>query len=254
MVKLWRHPSRLPVRDLIVAPHLDPAGQFSSRAGPGGTSGYCPIVLAACGENEVAAWNLENGRSRCSWRVEKNRIGEQTSRRRRMGSEDGGSSLQKKLLPINPPTPPESNTILSGDLTTDLMSTERPPGIRSIVCPPFANASGGASASFLISGGDDRQIRYWSLKPDKVSYTIAGLKCGQRLPTYSSWSQSGTWICNEYDLTGGGGGDNFLGEETRGPRSPPNYHADSVLSVGVVQQPIPFLLSGSRDGVIKVWR
>ena len=75
----------------------DPASQ-SSR----GSGGHCPIVLAACGENEVsdrfvlrgsvarnttchtytqvAAWNLENGRSRCSWRVEKNRVGERMRR------------------------------------------------------------------------------------------------------------------------------------------------------------------------------
>lgn len=246
MAKLWRHPSRLPVHDLVVAPHLDPTSQSSSR----GSGGHCPVVLAACGENEVAAWNLENGRSRGSWRVEKNRVGERMrSRSRRVGSEDGGSSLQKRLLPITPPTPPESNIIVSGDAMTDLM-TKRPPGIRSILCPPFANANGGASASYLISGGDDRQIRYWSLKPDKVSYTIAGLKCGQRLPSYSSWSKSGICICNEYDFSNKGSAP----EETRGLRSPPIYHMDSVLSVAVVQQPIQFLLSGSRDGVIKIWR
>ena len=86
MAKLWRHPSRLPVHDLVVAPHLgaqlsnvgridhvlafccrcwligrlvtfpyayadtDPTSQSSSR----GSGGHCPVVLAACGENEVS--------------------------------------------------------------------------------------------------------------------------------------------------------------------------------------------------------
>ena len=79
---------------------------------------------------------------------------------------------------------------------------------------------------------------------------LSGLKCGQRLPSYSSWSKSGICICNEYDFSNKGSAP----EETRGLRSPPIYHMDSVLSVAVVQQPIQFLLSGSRDGVIKIWR
>jgi len=40
----------------------------------------------------------------------------------------------------------------------------------------------------------------------------------------------------------------------RGPVAPNNAHGNSITSLAVLTAPDKFLISGGRDGVIKIWR
>ncbi|KNC49578.1 VPS15 protein kinase [Thecamonas trahens ATCC 50062] len=44
------------------------------------------------------------------------------------------------------------------------------------------------------------------------------------------------------------------GTVVRGPRPPPAHHADTILAITSVERPSKMVVSGSRDGVVKVWK
>ncbi|XP_039281879.1 phosphoinositide 3-kinase regulatory subunit 4 isoform X2 [Nilaparvata lugens] len=118
---------------------------------------------------------------------------------------------------------------------------------------------------FLLSGGTDHRIRYWNL--DSLSESYMAVRAGSDAPGQTSFSYrsrlvDGTNVVQEVQTRAGGGrggvgsGGVGGGEEKgkAGPDLPPAGHHDAVTDIALCHASQCFMLSGSRDGVIKVWK
>ena len=155
------------------------------------------------------------------------------------------------------------------------------PSVRAILCPMSEPQLHGSSSpgSSLISAGSDCHIRFWDVAQPRKSYTMSGLLANQSSPSYDLayarvWSaprKAGTdcnvpgklvrrsqWrrpnelcLCQDalvptHDAPAKGSG---------GPIPASTNHADAVTALGGISLPsMRLLISGGRDGVVKVWR
>ncbi|XP_063233284.1 phosphoinositide 3-kinase regulatory subunit 4 isoform X2 [Bacillus rossius redtenbacheri] len=119
---------------------------------------------------------------------------------------------------------------------------------------------------FLLAGGSDMRLRYWDLDAPGNSYlpVPAAGDSHTALLEYKSRLVDGTNVVEEVQVKPrpGAGGAGRLGAAARGgdesprpgPDQPQAGHHDCITEVAMCQASQCFLLSGSRDGVIKVWK
>lgn len=113
-------------------------------------------------------------------------------------------------------------------------------------------------------GSSDGHIRVWDLDRPHASYLLGETQRSQGggVPGRADFSTT-------YDLETSGSNVRVLrerlGHETRskaasvptasrGPVAPISHHLVGINALAVVTAPSRFLLSASRDGVVKVWR
>ncbi|XP_075209888.1 vacuolar protein sorting 15 isoform X2 [Lycorma delicatula] len=112
---------------------------------------------------------------------------------------------------------------------------------------------------FLLSGGTDHRVRYWVLDSPNESYmAIHGGSDtpGQTSFSYKSRLVDGTNIVQEVQSRVGSSRSGGNSEELprAGPDPPPTGHHDTISDIALCHASQCFLLTGSRDGVIKVWK
>uniref|UniRef100_A0A1B6DEI4 non-specific serine/threonine protein kinase n=1 Tax=Clastoptera arizonana TaxID=38151 RepID=A0A1B6DEI4_9HEMI len=129
------------------------------------------------------------------------------------------------------------------------------------VCGMFA---GNVDRSpFLLAGGTDQRVRYWDL--DSYSNSYLGIPAGNDFPGQTNFSYccrmiDGTNVVQEVQSvslppSGFTRGSTTADECPRaGPDQPPTGHHDGILDISMCQASQCFLMTGSRDGVIKVWK
>lgn len=108
---------------------------------------------------------------------------------------------------------------------------------------------------YLLTAGSDMRIRYWDMVHHSESYIVSGAandRISPSIVSYSSRYIDGTEVlqefCNRPPVAGS--------DETprRYPEIPPAGHHDVISDISVMQASQTFLLSASRDGVVKVWK
>lgn len=116
---------------------------------------------------------------------------------------------------------------------------------------------------FVFAGGSDMRIRFWDLYSPTESFMAVPAANDSLTPgsvQYKSRLIDGTNVIQELAVKSrAGSGQSSIGsqrEETPrpGPEQPQPGHHDWISALTICQASQCFLLSGSRDGVIKVWK
>ncbi|XP_030300799.1 phosphoinositide 3-kinase regulatory subunit 4 isoform X2 [Calypte anna] len=142
----------------------------------------------------------------------------------------------------------------TGDRRFTLWASSAPPlselqpsphSIHGIYCSP---ASGNP---ILLTAGSDMKIRFWDLAYPERSYVVAG---SSNCPSVSYYRKiiEGTEVVQEIQNK------QKLGptDETprRGPESLPVGHHDIITDIATFQTTQGFIVTASRDGIVKVWK
>ncbi|KAJ7397143.1 Phosphoinositide 3-kinase regulatory subunit 4 [Pitangus sulphuratus] len=142
----------------------------------------------------------------------------------------------------------------TGDRRFTLWASSAPPlselqpsphSIHGIYCSP---ASGNP---ILLTAGSDMKIRFWDLAYPERSYVVAG---SSNCPSVSYYRKiiEGTEVVQEIQNK------QKLGptDETprKGPESLPVGHHDIITDIATFQTTQGFIVTASRDGIVKVWK
>ncbi|PHU16738.1 hypothetical protein BC332_12433 [Capsicum chinense] len=198
-----------------------------------------PLVYVAAGCNEVSLWNAENGSCHQVLRVANNENEAENS--------DLPWALAKPSNKANPKQDLRRNT--GSKYRVDELS-EPPPrlsGIRALL--PLAGGD-------LLTGGTDLKIRRWDHCSPERSYCVCGpsIKGVANDDFYETKSSFGVQIVQEAKrrplatrLTAKA----ILGAAAVDAAG---CHRDCILSLASVKLNQRLLISGSRDGAVKVWK
>jgi phosphoinositide-3-kinase regulatory subunit 4 len=123
-------------------------------------------------------------------------------------------------------------------------------GVKAFLNPPHS--------SYLLTGGDDRRIRYWDLLSALNSYTVCGNPSEQTKPRYASHVSDNITVHQEIStipsLLEDPSAHHLLNPAKAGPASPSVNHHESILDLKLLELPHRMLISAGRDGVVKVWK
>ncbi|XP_005041294.1 PREDICTED: phosphoinositide 3-kinase regulatory subunit 4 isoform X1 [Ficedula albicollis] len=142
----------------------------------------------------------------------------------------------------------------TGDRRFTLWASSAPPlselqpsphSIHGIYCSP---ASGNP---ILLTAGSDMKIRFWDLAYPERSYVVAGSSNSPSVSYYRKIIE-GTEVVQEIQNK------QKLGptDETprKGPESLPVGHHDIITDIATFQTTQGFIVTASRDGIVKVWK
>ncbi|KAM9723786.1 LOW QUALITY PROTEIN: phosphoinositide 3-kinase regulatory subunit 4 [Menidia menidia] len=146
----------------------------------------------------------------------------------------------------------------TGDRKFTLWASSAPPlselqpsphSVQGIYCSP---ADGNP---LLLTAGSDMRIRFWDLAYPERSYIVVGgandsLHCPSVL--YSRKIIEGTEVIQEIHSKQKSG----VAEDSprRGPESLPVGHHDIITDIATFQTTQGFIVTASRDGIVKVWK
>ncbi|XP_017771764.1 PREDICTED: phosphoinositide 3-kinase regulatory subunit 4 [Nicrophorus vespilloides] len=172
------------------------------------------IISSVQGNNEISMWNLETG-----------------ARERVLW----GSS-----------TPPLSKSHLSSQSN-------------QAVCAMYTGCID--RSGFLLAGGSDQRLRFWDLQIPSQSYIAIPSPNDFLGPSrvYQSRQVDGTNVvveaCEDPPPYGQPSINLKPDEIPRaGPEPPPTGHRDSITDIALCKTKQCFMLTSSRDGVIKIWK
>ncbi|XP_060637809.2 phosphoinositide 3-kinase regulatory subunit 4 [Anolis sagrei] len=142
----------------------------------------------------------------------------------------------------------------TGDRRFTLWASSAPPlsemqpsphSVHGIYCSP---ADGNP---ILLTAGSDMKIRFWDLAYPERSYIVAG-SSGSPSVSYYRKIIEGTEVVQEIQNKQKVG----PSDETprRGPESLPVGHHDIITDIATFQTTQGFIVTASRDGIVKVWK
>ncbi|RLN36850.1 hypothetical protein BBO99_00005399 [Phytophthora kernoviae] len=159
LIRIWRHSSHRAIHRLqpcLGLPNTLPLDETS-----------VPLVFVAAGDGEVAVFDLSIGACRAVFRT--------------LEAQASEAEACKCPTLLHVPIPHRSRSVLGSflgiygiataldEISTSPLSEE--PSVRAILCPSLHIRGIGDA---LITGGEDRQLRYWDIRNGKQSYTVCG--------------------------------------------------------------------------------
>ncbi|KAG0225557.1 Serine/threonine-protein kinase [Actinomortierella wolfii] len=219
-LRSWVHPSKSRISRLVIHPE-----QHSLQRGG--------KVIIAAGRNEVSVWDIEH--------VECVEV---------FGVRNPDEKRTLSLDKFRPSEPLSSGESLRNSFTpndTTHLSTDQ--SIRAVICSP--------EGDYMITAGADRKLRYWDTGKVEVSYVISGMELQEGRPKYSTRRVEGLTI--HYELTdppssnarrAASGRSNMV---TVQQQQLLRNHLDAIRDIALTELPCPMVISGDRDGVIKVF-
>lgn len=113
-------------------------------------------------------------------------------------------------------------------------------------------------SGFLLAGGTDQRLRFWDLDSPNLSYLAIPSPNDTSVNSlrYESRLIDGTSVILERSENQPSHRAAAKSDEVprAGPEPPPSGHRDWISEVTLCKASQCFLLTGSRDGVIKVWK
>ncbi|KAF9970185.1 Serine/threonine-protein kinase [Actinomortierella ambigua] len=219
-LRSWVHPSKSRISRLVI--HPEPHSHH--RGGK---------VIIAAGKNEVSVWDIEHVECLEVFGV-------------RHPDEKRALSLDK----FRPSEPLSGGELLRNSFTqsdTTYLATDQ--SIRAVLCSP--------EGDYMITAGADRKLRYWDTGKVEVSYVISGMELQEGRPKYSTRRVEGLTI--HYELTdppsstarrAASGRSNLV---TVQQQQLLRNHLDAIRDIALTELPCPMVISGDRDGVVKVF-
>ncbi|KAI9985692.1 hypothetical protein PInf_005091 [Phytophthora infestans] len=176
LIRIWRHSSHRAIHRLqpcLGLPNTLPLDETS-----------VPLVFVAAGDGEVAVFDLSIGACRAVFRT--------------LEAQASEAEACKCPTLLHVPIPHRSRSVLGSflgiygiatafdEIATSPLSEE--PSVRAILCPSLHLRGIGDA---LITGGEDRQLRYWDIRNGKQSYTVSGN--GEAKSFYDNQAPPGDW-------------------------------------------------------------
>ncbi|KAL3661264.1 hypothetical protein V7S43_013872 [Phytophthora oleae] len=159
LIRIWRHSSHRAIHRLqpcLGLPNTLPLDETS-----------VPLVFVAAGDSEVAVFDLSIGACRAVFRT--------------LEAQASEADACKCPTLLHVAIPHRSRSVLGSFLglmgiatafeEIDTLPLGEEPSVRAMLCPSLHMRGIGDA---LITGGEDRQLRYWDIRNGKQSYTICG--------------------------------------------------------------------------------
>nr|XP_058921453.1 phosphoinositide 3-kinase regulatory subunit 4 isoform X2 [Kogia breviceps] len=121
-----------------------------------------------------------------------------------------------------------------------------PHSVHGLYCSP---ADGNP---ILLTAGSDMKIRFWDLAYPERSYVIAGSTSSSSVSYYYRKIIEGTEVIQEIQNKQKVGPSDDA--PRKGPESLPVGHHDIITDVATFQTTQGFIVTASRDGIVKVWK
>jgi len=227
-VKSWRHPFKNRIHRLSNYSY----GKNSSWI-------FCTSGIT----NDVTVWDVETNTCKQYFRVLNS---DESTSLPSFKVVDTPDTLESAIEELQ--RPQVNRSTFSSPLSSNF---DNPPptssGVKTILNPP--------ESPYLITAGDDKRIRFWNLQTASSSFTVCGLTNDQPKPRYSSHVSGDVILFQEFPNLEDSGTQSAPNiSKLRGPSSATVNHHESILDVKLMEFPHRMLLSGGRDGVIKVWK
>lgn len=194
LIRIWRHSSHRAIH------RLKPCLGLPNTLSLDETS--VPLVFVAAGDGEVAVFDLSIGACRAIFRT--------------LHGQTSDAEARKCPTLLHVPIPHRSRSVLGSflgiygiatafdEIATTPLSEE--PTVRAMLCPSLHLRGMGDA---LITGGEDRQIRYWDIRNGKQSYTICGN--GESKSFYDNQAAPNDWWRMSSSSYSGHGRDTQMG-------------------------------------------
>jgi WD40 repeat protein len=182
MCKLWHHSAGMPIHRLACSKFLPTTRQSSSESNT--------YLIVASGVNETAVWSLPDGGDclKCFRAVP----------RKYFSSQEDSIAALPTLRPVSFSSHPLAPVITSiydaPTVPSQQLSNIVQPTVRSIIGRISHSAE-----SFLMTGGSDRQIRFWDFLSPTKCYTVTGLEATQQKPVVEAPEAFGGKLFMSYD-------------------------------------------------------
>ncbi|KAL5213166.1 hypothetical protein ABZP36_024013 [Zizania latifolia] len=222
-VNSWKYFPSTPIEKLCL--FIPPPNSISSAGRP--------VVFVAAGCNEVTLWDAENGSRHQIFRT----------------ASTENEAVVPKAPSIHPNTKDETRPVNYKYRIEELSDPPpRLPGIRSLLPLPGGD---------LLTGGTDLKIRYWDQARPEQSFCICGpsAKGVGNGESYDIRSSSCVQVVQEIcrqPVTA-----SRLTHKTQlamAAADSAGCHRDAILALASVNLSSQRLVSGSRDGAVKVWK
>ncbi|KAI8391462.1 uncharacterized protein BYT42DRAFT_602293 [Radiomyces spectabilis] len=225
-LRSWLHPSKSRINAMIL--NHDPKAESKQ-------------VIIAAGKNEISLWDIVKLKCLEVFVV-------------KHGDEKHSGPPSHIYQPLEAPTDEE----ILEKAFTDQEASIADYSVRAIVSP--------SDCRFIISGDSDRRLRFWDTVRVEHSAIVLGLDYDEVKPRYSTYTQGDIKFNVEYtqphrSATG-------MGHSSRASSTAVNpasanaamiqqqslmrNHTDAITDVILTEVPYPMIISGDRDGVIKI--
>ncbi|KAJ7216643.1 hypothetical protein GGX14DRAFT_442277 [Mycena pura] len=162
------------------------------------------------------------------------------------------SAFQDELLPA--PSPDVRALVVGIDFGG-------PAGVHRTDMVETGTETGHGRKGFLISGSEDRKLRFWDLSKLERTAILSGLESENERPSYSTSSSgsASTYVETWPSSTASGGQSNRPAQRmsliTHNQQNLLKAHQDVITSLACIDSPFRGgIVSGDRAGTIKVWR
>jgi len=211
-VKTWRHPDKTRIYKISYF-YRDSNSQ---------------ILSSSSNSQDVHIWNVQSSIPTQVIRVN--------------SEEETGNLFSSTLSSSTKPSLDNSELTEYTEINANSKSSINFMGTKALLNPKGCN--------YLITGGDDKRIRYWNFANISNSYTISGLPSGYPKSKYLSTPMEDLLIHQEIPNSE----DIPIVSPKKGPTFPTVAHKESILDLKLLEHPHRMLISASRDGIIKVWK
>lgn len=209
-VKTWRHPDKTRIYKISYF-YRDSNSQ---------------ILSSSSNSQDVHIWNVQSSIPTQVIRVN--------------SEEETGNLFSSTLSSSTKPSLDNSELTEYTEINANSKSSINFMGTKALLNPKGCN--------YLITGGDDKRIRYWNFANISNSYTISGLPSGYPKSKYLSTPMEDLLIHQEIPNSE----DIPIVSPKKGPTFPTVAHKESILDLKLLEHPHRMLISASRDGIIKV--
>ncbi|KAH8550281.1 hypothetical protein BGW37DRAFT_79383 [Umbelopsis sp. PMI_123] len=225
-LRSWLHPSRSPISVLLQ--HPDPKWEGKR-------------VVISAGRNEVTVWDILTIQCVEIFGV-------------KYGDEKLTAIALEAYKKLDPPA--DSDTLRNASSSHEANLADN--SIKSVIIP--------SDSHMMLTGGSDRKIRFWDMNRVENSTVVLGLDPEEPRPRYSSNTIENIKFHLEFAHVKRGSASrspfnsrNSPSNNTSNPNSVAQHqnmmrnHMDAITSMVMTELPYPMIISGDRDGVIKVF-
>ncbi|KAF9438121.1 Serine/threonine-protein kinase [Entomortierella beljakovae] len=215
-LRSWVHPSKSRISRLVIHPE-----QHAPNNGG--------KVIIASGKNEVSVWDIEKLECREVFGVRKT---------------DEQKTFSLDAFKVTEPL--SGGELLRNSFTASDSIVSSDQSIRAVIFP--------AECEYMITGGADRKMRYWDTSRVDISYVISGNDSQDQQLRYGTRRIDALQVHYEAPATGpkprNTGRSNVI---TVQQQQLLRNHLDTIMDIAYTELPSMMLISGDRDGIIKVF-
>ncbi|KAG0277458.1 Serine/threonine-protein kinase [Linnemannia exigua] len=221
-IRSWVHPTKSRISRLVIQPPPLENGEKPVD--------YKDRIIVASGKNEVSVWDIEQ--NECL-----EIFGVRNADDKKALSFDSFKAIE----------PLSGSELLRNSFTSSNSNVSSDQSVHAVIFP--------TDCEYMITAGADRKIRYWEKSRVELSFVISGHDPQDQPPKYAKQRIEGLPV--HYEVTPvppakpkPTGRNNVI---TAQQQQLLRNHLDAIMDIALTELPCMLLISGDRDGVIKVF-